>query len=174
MGGNSLVKMSDLRMCFEKMGFLNITTYINSGNVIFESERNDKKNLVEKIEKELLSTFQMALKIVLRSEIEIGKIIQNVPSSWEARSDIRCYVAFVKETVTVKEVIADIKINKDVDFVDEGPGVIYMTTLLSGLTRSGYSKFAGSKMYKEVTIRNYNTTRKILNLMKNGSHNNLQ
>lgn len=48
-GGNSIVKMLELKEAFIKSGFINVLTYINSGNVIFESDEKD----IERIEKKL-------------------------------------------------------------------------------------------------------------------------
>lgn len=161
-----MVKMSELRSCFEETGFNNVTTYINSGNVIFESEEKEKEKLVEKVEKRLLSTFKMPLRVVVRSESEIKKTLDNVPPSWKARDDIRCYTAFVKEPLSVEEALKDFDRRDGVDFVDGGPGVVYMTTLLTGLTKSQFSKLAVKKVYKQITIRNYNTVRKIFEIME--------
>ena len=46
-GGNNRVPMAELKLCFEKMGFNNVVTYINSGNVIFESNQTDLVRIVE-------------------------------------------------------------------------------------------------------------------------------
>jgi len=52
-GGNNIIKMTDLKSCFEDMGFTGVSTYIQSGNVIFFSGEQDKAKLTTKIEKEL-------------------------------------------------------------------------------------------------------------------------
>ncbi len=49
-GGKNLIKMPDLRACFEENGFLSVVTYIQSGNVIFESEESSAPRLTQRIE----------------------------------------------------------------------------------------------------------------------------
>jgi len=52
-GGNNIIKMTDLKSCFENMGFTSVSTYIQSGNVIFKSDEKDNTRLTNKIEQVL-------------------------------------------------------------------------------------------------------------------------
>lgn len=164
-GGKSLVKMADLRTCFEKMGFDEVITYINSGNVIFETDRQDYEKMHTQIEKELFSTFGFEIKIVIISFDKLKKILASVPSQWK-RDDVRKYIAFIIPPSKADQVISEIEIRDGVDFVEKGDGVIFITTLLEGLMRSSFKKLIGKKIYNEMTMRNLNTTRKILELME--------
>ena len=56
-GGNNIIKMVDLKLAFEEMEFSNVKTYIQSGNVIFSSDRKNKVELTDEIEKKLLEKF---------------------------------------------------------------------------------------------------------------------
>jgi len=165
-GGNSMVKMSELKECFEKNGFENVATYINSGNVIFDSEKTDPKSLTKEIEEILSKRFGFDLRIVLRNHSQIQKVIESVPGDWNTRTDLRYYIAFIKEPVTVDVAFAEVEPREGVDFIEKGPGVIYMATLWIDAAKSGITKLIGKKIYKEMTIRNYNTTKKILSLME--------
>ena len=55
---------------------------------------------------------------------------------------------------------------KEGDFVKAGEGVLYLSTLLSGLTKSGFTKLAAKSVYKAITIRNHNTAQKLIALME--------
>jgi uncharacterized protein (DUF1697 family) len=158
--------MSDLKACFEKVGFTNVVTFIQSGNVIFESNENNTLKLRSKIEKTLSKNFSYTSVIVLFSQTQYERILKNVPSDWKKRNDIRCYIAFVREPVRVTQVMKAISLKHGIDFISPGPQAIYMTTLMSGLTKSGFTKFIGTKVYKEVTMRNYRSSQKILALVK--------
>jgi uncharacterized protein (DUF1697 family) len=164
-GGNALIKMADLKQVFEDLGFDEVSTYINSGNVIFSTDQDYNDTLVSKIESALEKRFDLPLKVVIRSQEQIQNVLNNVPASWKDSSDIRSYIAFVKEPVTPQEVADTIKINPEYDEIKIGDGVVYMTTKLDGLTKSGFSKLVGTKHYKDITIRNLNTTQKISGLM---------
>lgn len=164
-GGNSIVKMSELKLALEELSFKNVSTYINSGNVIFESDDNTEK-IKNDIEKQLLKKFKLAIRIVLVSQTQLKKILDNAPTDWKTKKDLRCYIAFFRDSSTPADVIKEITLREGVDSAKEGDNVVYMTTKLSGITKSGFSKLASKKIYKEITIRNYTTASKIFSLMK--------
>jgi len=172
-GGNSLVKMAHLKLCFENMGFPDVITYINSGNVIFKTDRGNIKELVEEVEKALLKDCGFEIKIAIISHDKLKKIVNGVPSLWK-RDDVRKYISFVIPPSTVDQVIREIEIRDGIDFVEKGDGVIYMTTLLEGLMKSSFSKLIGKKIYKEMTMRNFNTGQKILAIMEKESRHNFE
>lgn len=165
-GGNNSIKMSTLKEAFEKSGLKNVLTYINSGNVIFESDEKKTGKLTEEIEKMLSKTFHYKARVIVKSQDQIQQIVANVPKEWQSRKDIRCYVGFLSDVVDAKIAAREIILKEGVDSLKTGTGVFYMTSLLSALTKSAFNKLVGTKIYQEMTIRNYNTTRKILALME--------
>lgn len=92
------------------------------------------------------------------------KVIAGTPTFWK-KDDIRKYVAFIKEPMTAVVAAKEIPVREGVDILDVGDGVLYMATKMSGLTKSGYTKIVGTKVYQDMTMRNLNTTQKILTLM---------
>lgn len=164
-GGNNIIKMVALKECFEKAGFSNVLTFIQSGNVIFESSESEH-SLEEKIEKLLSKTFHYQSVVMIRSLQEMKNVINNVPTDWNTRTDIRCYIAFVKKPSTPQDVIAQTPVKEGIDVLKKGKTVVYMTSVLKDLTKSGINKIASQKVYKAITIRNYNTTKKIVALME--------
>jgi uncharacterized protein (DUF1697 family) len=165
-GGNNIIRMKDLKEVVEINGFHNVVTYIQSGNVIFDSEENDKKIITKKLEKLLSKAFNYQASLVLLSKNELQTVLKKVPESWKKQQDLRCYLAFIKEPTTAEQVVPFIHPKDEVDAVETGKGIIYMSTKLSGLTKSGFTKLIGTKIYKELTMRNYNTTKKLLELME--------
>jgi len=165
-GGNSMIKMADLKKAFEKSGFTNVITYINSGNVIFESDEKNIGKITSKLEADLSQTFYFDVHLVINSMDQLEKVVANVPDLWNKISDLRYYIAFIKEPLTPSQVIPEIEPKVDVDSVDIGPGVVYLSTKLSGLMKSGFTKLIAKKIYKNITMRNFTTVRKILGLMK--------
>lgn len=165
-GGNSIIKMADLRSAFIKTGYLNASTYIQSGNVIFEANAKDLFKTRAAIEEMLSKEFSYNATVILRSHNELIKTVNEAPNTWNTEPDLRCYVAFVREPVTSQDIIKDTVINKEVDTISGGEGVVYMTTKMSEIKKSGFSKLTGKKIYKDITIRNYNTVKKILSMME--------
>jgi len=164
-GGNRIIKMTALKEAVEKCGFTNVSTYIQSGNVIFDSDENKTAAIAAKLEDSLFNNFKYDSSIMVRTHQQFKKVIFEIPIEWKTRNDLRCYLAFIKEPVTAQNVIREIKLKEGIDSVKAGVGVVYMSTLLSGLTKSGFTKLIGTKVYQDITIRNYNTAQKLLALM---------
>lgn len=165
-GGNNIIKMDSLVQAFEKEGFTGVSTFIQSGNVIFQSDSQDKVELTKRIESMLSKAFRYPSTVVLRSEKELSKTLSHVPDMWKHDDNLRCYVLFVKEPFTAGEVAKEIETKEGIDFLSVGDGAVYMGTKMEGITKSKFSKFIGKKTYKYVTMRNYKTSRTILEIME--------
>ncbi len=161
-GGNNLIKMADLVLAFQKMGFKQVSTFIQSGNVLFESKEKSTAKLAKIIETGLSKTFSYDARVVIRSHMQLKDNIENIPSDWKTRNDIRCYMAFIREPVTVQQVLDELQLKEGIDFAQAGNGLVYLTTLQSGLTKSKLNKIISKKIFQSVTIRNLNTSQKIL------------
>ena len=66
-GGNNIIKMADLKACFESLGLTDVVTYIQSGNVIFKSAEKDKAKLTKMIEAGLSKRFNYEARLVVIS-----------------------------------------------------------------------------------------------------------
>jgi uncharacterized protein (DUF1697 family) len=165
-GGNSLVKMADLKKTVEDVGFEDVITYINSGNIIFESKEKRKKEILKTLERAFLKTFKFNIYVVVLTHTELQTVLKNVPKDWKTRKDIRRYISFLFEGLTPQEAISQIDLKEGIDFIKSGANVLYMTTKLSGLMKSNFRKLITKKIYKLMTMRNYNTCQKVLGLME--------
>jgi uncharacterized protein (DUF1697 family) len=165
-GGNAIIKMAELKKAVETDGFTQVRTYIQSGNIVFESEEKDAAKVAVRLEGLILKYFKVNSLVIVRTYDQLKKVVSEVPPNWNNHDDIRCYIAFTAESVTPKEVVQAVKLKDEVDFIKAGEGVVYMTTLLSGITKSGFTKLISTPVYKYITIRNYTTVQKILSLME--------
>jgi uncharacterized protein (DUF1697 family) len=165
-GGNNIIKMSDLKTAVAECGFQNVQTFIQSGNVIFESDNKDREEIVAKLEACLLKVFAYDSRAVVKDYAQFKRIISEAPADWEQRTDLRCYIAFIKEPKSSQDVAREIESKEGVDSFKQGQGVIYMSTLLSGITKSRFTKLVSKEIYKYITIRNYSTVRKLMALME--------
>lgn len=164
-GGNNIIKMADLKAAFEKKGYAHVTTYIQSGNVIFSSDEKKIDKLEREIEAFLSQTFKYTSKVMVRTHEQIKKTLANAPSDWKSEN-VRKYIAFVKAPLTATAAINQVETKEGIDTVKAGNEALYLTTLMSALTKSKFSKLAGKKIYQDLTIRNHNTTQKIEALMQ--------
>lgn len=85
-GGKNMIKMVDLKRTFEALGLGRVQTYIQSGNVLFDSDESEK-TLRNRIEGEIESVFGFSGTVVLRTAAELKQIIGNCPFSEEAISE---------------------------------------------------------------------------------------
>lgn len=165
-GGNTIMKMSDLKKAAETCGFTSVRTHIQSGNIIFESDKTDTGKIAEQLEHELLNRFKYDSRVIVITYEQFKKILSEVPDEWKKRKDLRLYLAFVKGPVTAQDIIREAKPKEGADEVKAGEGVVYMSTVLSGLTKSGLTKLITKSVYKSITIRSYSTCQNILTRME--------
>ena len=165
-GGNNMISMSALKKSFEALGFNDVSTYINSGNIIFKSKEADARKLESKIEKMLSKEYQLDSRVVLRSLPEMEKIVQSLPKNWTADRDWRYNVIFLRHTIDSEDILRELELKKDIEEVVYCPGALLWSAQISELTRTNMLKLSSRKMYQDMTIRNQNTTRKLYELMK--------
>lgn len=166
-GGKNLIKMSDLAACFEALGLENVRTYIQSGNVLFRSKDQDEQRLTESIETALAQMFHYDASLVLRSEAEMQAIVGNAPGEFGSDPETYRYnVIFLKEPLTADEVMRQVTLKEGVDQAFAGDGVTYFSNLISRASSSRLSKIISLPIYQYMTIRNWNTTTKLLQMMK--------
>ena len=159
-GGNSMIAMAELREAFGKEGFTNVSTYINSGNVLFETTEKKVASLEHNLEQIIDKKFRIRTKVVIRTDREIRRILEELPAAWNSK-EFRCYIAFIKNPMTPKEIAQGTKPKEGTDYVGIGNGVVYLVTKKSGLTKSGFTKLIGTKIYQYMTMRNLNTVKKL-------------
>lgn len=166
-GGNNIIKMADLKACFEKMGFSEVSTYIQSGNVIFSSDETDLKKLTEKIEKTLSKQFNYQSTVVVVSHQELKDAVKKAPKGFGVEpTNYRYDVIFLKAPLSGKEAIKEIKVREGVDEVAAGKNVLYFPRTIENITKSYLSKIILLPIYKQITIRNWNTTSKLVSLIE--------
>ena len=165
-GGNNMISMSSLKKSFEALGFNDVVTYINSGNIIFKSKEADARKLESKIEKMLSKEYQLDSRVVLRSLSEMEKIVENLPENWTPDRDWRYNVIFLRHTIDSKDILRQLELKQDIEEVVYCPGALFWSAQISELTRTNMLKLSSRKMYLDMTIRNQNTTRKLYELMK--------
>jgi uncharacterized protein (DUF1697 family) len=164
-GGNNIIKMTDLKLCFEEIGYTNVVTYIQSGNVVFDSNENEIQELSRRIENKLSERFNYQSKIVLITQQKLSEIIVEAPAGFGTKPDEYRYdVIFLREPLTATEALSVIKTKEGVDEVTPGNGVLYFSRLSSKSSQSKMNRMMGTAIYKEMTIRNWNTTTKLADL----------
>jgi uncharacterized protein (DUF1697 family) len=166
-GGNNMISMKALAACFEKQGLRDVSTYIQSGNALFAAPAAGRAQLTRRIEKVLSSTFAYRACVVLRTLAEMRDTVQRAPDGFGTAPDVYRYdVIFLKEPLTAAAAIDSVATRQGVDDTHAGPGALYFRRLVSKAAQSQLAKIGSSPIYKEITIRNWNTTTKLLALLE--------
>jgi uncharacterized protein (DUF1697 family) len=170
-GGKNLIKMTELKACVEALGFLHVHTYIQSGNVLFSTDEADKARLTSQLEEALSKTFNYTSRVVVRSNEEMKDIVTHAPKDFGSDpATYRYDVIFVKEPLTPAEAMQSVTPKEGVDQAFAGNGVLYFSRLISKATQSHLTRIITMPVYQSLTIRNWNTTTKLLNMMEAADH----
>jgi len=164
-GGRTLVKMADLKACFEELGFEGVSTYIASGNVLFASDEDDAAALATTIEAAIEQRFELPVKVVVLDRRSYGRIVKAIPKPWIGDGALRANVAFVRPGTDAKAVVRDLEPDPAVEEVKAVKGAILWATRRDALNRSVMRKLIAGAAYKELTVRNLNTTLKLQELL---------
>ncbi|HEY3484670.1 MAG TPA: DUF1697 domain-containing protein [Ilumatobacteraceae bacterium] len=164
-GGKNKVAMAELREAFEDAGHGDVRTYIQSGNVLFESSAA-RRGLEDALERLLEQRFHLPLVVVVRSLAQLRKIVTDAPSGFGEHPDrYHSDVVFLKSPLTAKGAMRVVQLREGVDQVWPGAGVIYFARLSAERTKSRLGKIVGTPEYQLMTIRSWATTTKLLELL---------
>ena len=165
-GGKNLIKMPELKACFEAGGFDDVRTYIQTGNVLFRATGSGSA-LARRIETMLGKTFDhYQAWAVVRSHAQMRAIVEKAPKGFGADPGAYLYdVVFLKEPLTASAAVKKVPTREDVDEVFGGRGVLYFSRLRSLATRSRLNRVAALPIYRSMTIRNWNTTTRLQQMM---------
>jgi uncharacterized protein (DUF1697 family) len=164
-GGNTMVSMKELKSCFEDLGLRDVVTYINSGNIIFKDSRQSTPVLVRLIESGIKARCKMEIRVVVKTTSDIAAICKKIPADWVTDKLMRTDVMFLRDEVDKAETIAAVPANPAVDRLVHVKGALIWNVSRKDYGKSKVPKMVGSSFYKNMTARNVNTTRKLLELM---------
>lgn len=165
-GGKNTIKMAELKICFERLRFNDVTTYINSGNVIFSAQKKTNPELASDIATGIKDYFGLDVPAVVRTSEQIDEVVKKLPKAWTTDKTMRTDVIFLWDEVDYPAVIDEIKINPEVDNLIYIPCALIWNLDRQHYTKSKMHSFIGTKIYKLSTARNSNTVRKLQDLMQ--------
>lgn len=159
-GGNNKVDMKQLMTAMSKAGFEEVSTYINSGNIFFSA--NDPKSILSnRLEQLIKNEFGLNIKVLLRNKDNIDELTGSIPPKWANGSEMKCDVMFLWDSYNDKSVLEQITIKPEIDEVIYVHGALIWKVDRDNVTKSGMMRIVGTELYRNMTIRNCNTVRKI-------------
>lgn len=163
--GKNKISMPLLKVAFEDIGFLNISTYINSGNVLFSSKNNDKSEISNRCKAMIEERFMLDIPVAIISLKELSEVLYNAPEWWDINSDeeVIHQAIFLIPPVTIEEVYKAVgKAKPEYEQVGYYKNVIFWSAPRATLSKTRWYKIASSSVNNKVTIRNASTTKKLL------------
>jgi len=166
-GGRNAIPMPALKVAFEEHGFDDVRTYIQSGNVVFSTPTASQAAMALEIERMLSTAFaHYEASVVVRSRSQMRAIVDMAPKGFGADpTRYRYDVLFLKAPLTARTVVGSVPTKEGVDWIWAGTGVVYFSRLTSRATQSRLPRVASMPIYKSMTIRNWNTTTKLAELV---------
>lgn len=163
-GNNKRIDMKKLKTIFELIGYKNVLTYINSGNVIFESE-HILSEICKEIKINLAKEFGFEIPTLVKTEQEMKKIVEAIPNEWENNSLQKTDVAYLFPEIDSKETINLLPMKKEYVDIRYIEGAIIWNVDKENYNKSQLNKLIGHRFYKLMTVRNVNTARHLLNFL---------
>ena len=166
-GGKNTVPMAGLKKCLEEHGFSNVLTYIASGNVILKSDKHadDVKTQIEEVLPDNFKLEDGFIKVLVLTHKQFQAIIDNKPKGFGEEPEKYHSDAIFLVGIDSAQAMSVFNPREGVDQVWAGNGVIYSQRLSSQRTKSRLSKIVETPLYKSMTIRNWNTTTKLLDIL---------
>ena len=165
--GKNKISMTELKKEFELLNYSNVITYINSGNIIFSSNIDDKTVVASSIEKMIINKFQLNIPAFIITVPELEDILANVPKWW-GTNDKNVYdnIIFIISPYTCDEVYDTVGSPKEeYEKVEKYKNIIFWSYDLKNYRKTNWwSKTASVGVNNKVTIRTANTVRKLLEL----------
>ncbi|CAM4046787.1 DUF1697 domain-containing protein [Saccharibacillus endophyticus] len=165
-GGNNKIDMKTLKAVFESAGMERVKTYINSGNIVFSNDTFSQAELVPVLEAAIEARFDLRIRVLIRSLDEMQAVCDVLPESWSNGGEMKSDVFFLWDEVDEANAPSALPLTPGVGTLLTAPRALLYSVNREDAGRSGMNKLIGSKLYAQMTVRNVNTTRQIMKLMR--------
>ncbi len=167
--GKNKISMPKLKKVLEDNGFKNVITYINSGNIVLESDIESKKLLKEKIFEIIKEEFELEIPIFITTEAELVDVLNNSPDWWD-KGDKNIYdnLIFIIPPAKFDEIYTTIGLpSENIDNIKEYKNFIFWSFDLKNYRKSNWwIKTASTNVKDKITIRTASTIKKVIDLCK--------
>lgn len=166
--GKNKIVMSDLKTEFEQLGFSDVTTYLNSGNVCFSAENENITEIKRAIETMINDKFKLDILVHVVSKQDLSDILDNAPNWWgtESKEKYDNLIFIISEDTT--DEICDMlgRPSDGLEFVQVYKDVIFWTFDRKAYQKCNWwKKTAGADIAEKLTIRTTNTVKRLLEIM---------
>ncbi len=160
--GGRVLKMEELKKIFVMPGFKNISTYIQSGNVIFDCAEEDTSLLAKKIEAKLFKSLSYEVKVFIKTIPDIAGIVKKNPFK-DHPEDMNLHVSFLSAKPDKEKVELILPLQNENEQFKVINTEIYLLVKKGGYGNSTFSNnFFEKKLKVQATTRNWATVNKML------------
>lgn len=168
-GGKNKLSMAALKQALEELGYENVATYINSGNVVLDSKRSAKAIEAE-IETILPKKFKLdskLIRVLALTKAQFKATVAGRPKGFgEEPGKYHSDAIFLMRDIKLKDAVTAFDPREGVDAFWPGKGLIYHQRLSAQRTKSKLNKVVATPFYKSMTIRSWQTTEKLLAMLE--------
>ena len=165
--GKNKIAMSELKKCFAELGFAEIVTCLNSGNVIFSSAIEDKNVLSNKVQLMIKDRFHLEIPVFIILQEELAELLNHAPDWWgDDNREIYDNLIFLMPSLSYEEFCDEIGAPKEeYESVYHYKNVVFWSFSRKDHQKTNWwSKTAASGVSRRITIRTANTVRKIVGM----------
>ena len=154
------VSMKALKDLLEGLGLSDVVTYLNSGNVVFDSTLSASE-LTQLIEDGLERAFGEKILTLVKTSAEMIEIAESIPSKWSSNDGEQTYVAYLFSDVDEPSLVSELPVKRQFMSISYTPGAVVWNIKRENYNRSQITKIVGHSSYARMTTRNVNTARKL-------------
>ncbi len=165
--GKNKISMAKLKQGFEELGFQEVKTYLNSGNVIFSSDGEDTGSFTNQIETMIKNLFNLDIPVFIISKEALEDILRNAPDWWgNENKEIYDNLIFIMPPATFAEVFNELgEPKKELETIKSYKEVVFWSFTRKEYQKTNWwSKTASKSIGKKLTIRTANTVKKIVGM----------
>lgn len=166
--GKNKISMSELKQELENLGYSNVITHLNSGNIILTTNKNEEE-IISAVGKMIKNKFNLDIPIFVIKSTDLEELVANKPSWWHTQNnEIYDNIIFILKPYTFKEISEALgKPNSQNEQIKEYKNNIFWSYKLSEYRKTNWwSKTASTNIKDFITIRTSNTILKLLDLTK--------
>ena len=167
-GGKNKVPMAELKALLTELGFEGVRTYIQSGNAVMRSELT-AATIARKIEQVLPARFKLdteLIRVLVLSRADFEAVIEKRPKGFGDQPGTYHSDAIFLMGVDADDAMSAFSPKDGVDVVWPGDGLVYSQRLSAQRTKSRLNRIASSPHYKSMTIRSWQTTMALMDLVR--------
>lgn len=166
-GGKNKIAMPELKTGFTDLGYVNVVTYLNSGNVVFTSDERDKIILSDTIESMIKARFGLDIPTFIILQVELQDVLNHAPDWWgEDNKEIYDNLVFMFPSLSYDEFFDEVGcLKEEYEKAQNYNNAVFWSYIRKDYQKTNWwTKTTAEKIKKRITIRTANTARKVAKL----------